>query len=40
MGRRIEAVVNVLRTSTQMGKNVREMEEKVAALYNKSMVLW
>lgn len=31
----IEAVVNVLRTSTQMGKNVREMEERVAALYNK-----
>ncbi len=31
----IEAVVNVLRTSTQMGKNVREMEERVAGLYNK-----
>ncbi len=31
----IAAVVNVLRTSTQMGKHVREMEEKVAALYNK-----
>jgi len=31
----IEAVVNVLRTSTQMGKNVREMEQKVAALYAK-----
>ncbi len=31
----IEAVVNVLRTSTQMGKNVREFEEKVAALYDK-----
>ncbi len=31
----IEAVVNVLRTTTQMGKNVREMEERVAALYNK-----
>lgn len=31
----IEAVVNVLRTSTQMGKNVREMEERIAALYNK-----
>lgn len=31
----IEAVVEVLRTSTQMGKNVREMEEKVAALYAK-----
>jgi len=31
----VEAVVNVLRTSTQMGKNVREMEEKVANLYNK-----
>jgi CDP-6-deoxy-D-xylo-4-hexulose-3-dehydrase len=31
----IEAVVQVLRTSTQMGKNVREMEERVAALYQK-----
>ena len=31
----IEAVVNVLRTSTQMGKHVREMEEKVAALFAK-----
>lgn len=31
----IEAVVNVLRTSTQMAKNVREMEDKVAALYDK-----
>ena len=31
----IDAVVNVLRTSTQMGKHVREMEERVAGLYNK-----
>jgi CDP-6-deoxy-D-xylo-4-hexulose-3-dehydrase len=31
----IDAVVNVLRTSTQMGKHVREMEERVAALYDK-----
>ena len=31
----IEAVVNVLRTSTQMGKNVREMESRVAELYSK-----
>lgn len=31
----IEAVVNVLRTSTQMGKHVREMEQKVATLFNK-----
>src|ERR1043165_4298389 len=31
----IDAVVNVLRTSTQMGKHVREMEERVAALYAK-----
>ena len=31
----IEAVVSVLRTSTQMGKNVREMEQKVANLFNK-----
>lgn len=32
----IEAVVNVLRTSTQMGKHVRELEERIAALYNKN----
>ena len=31
----IEAVVSVLRTSTQMGRHVREMEERVAALYRK-----
>ncbi len=31
----IDAVVNVLRTSTQMGKHVREMEDRVAALYSK-----
>lgn len=31
----IQAVVNVLRTSTQMGKHVRLLEEKVANLYNK-----
>lgn len=31
----IQAVMNVLRTSTQMGKYVREFEEKVAGLYNK-----
>ena len=31
----IAAVVHVLRTSTQMGKHVREMEEKVAALFQK-----
>ena len=31
----IEAVVKVLRTSTQMGPNVREMQEKVAALFDK-----
>src|SRR5690606_33806933 len=31
----IEAVVNVLRTTTQMGKHVREMEEEVDSLYNK-----
>lgn len=30
----IEAVVNVLCTSTQMGKHVRKMEERVAALYD------
>ncbi len=31
----IEAVVNVLRTSTQMGKNVREMEDRIAVLFDK-----
>lgn len=31
----IEAVMQVLRTSTQMGKNVRQMEERVSALYAK-----
>lgn len=31
----IDAVVNVLKTSTQMGKHVREFESKVASLYNK-----
>ncbi|HOZ51876.1 MAG TPA: aminotransferase class I/II-fold pyridoxal phosphate-dependent enzyme [Chitinophagaceae bacterium] len=31
----IAAVVNVLRTTTQMSKHVRELEEKVSALYNK-----
>ncbi len=31
----IAAVVAALRTSTQMGKHVREMEQRVAALYNK-----
>ena len=31
----IEAVNKVLRSSTQMGKHVREMEERVAGLYNK-----
>tara|TARA_X000000950_G_scaffold84957_1_gene106925 strand:- start:11096 stop:12310 length:1215 start_codon:yes stop_codon:yes gene_type:complete len=31
----IDAVVNVLKTSTQMGKNVIEMEIKVAAMFNK-----
>ena len=31
----IDAVVHVLKTTTQMSKHVRELEEKVAALYNK-----
>ncbi len=31
----IDAVVEVLKTSTQMGKNVREFEEKVAKLFDK-----
>ncbi|SDD41299.1 CDP-6-deoxy-D-xylo-4-hexulose-3-dehydrase [Paracoccus isoporae] len=32
----IEAVVNVLRSSTQMGKHVREMQSGVAKLFDKS----
>lgn len=32
----IDAVVKVLETSTQMGKNVRELEQKVATLYDKN----
>jgi CDP-6-deoxy-D-xylo-4-hexulose-3-dehydrase len=32
----IAAVVNVLRTSTQMGKHVTEMEKRVSALYAKN----
>ena len=31
----IAAVVEVLRTSTQMGKNVREMQAQVAELFAK-----
>ena len=31
----IDAVVHVLKTSTQMGKHVRELEERVAGLYQK-----
>jgi CDP-6-deoxy-D-xylo-4-hexulose-3-dehydrase len=31
----IEAVVDVLRTSTQMGEHVREMQKRVAALFSK-----
>jgi CDP-6-deoxy-D-xylo-4-hexulose-3-dehydrase len=31
----IDAVVNVLKTTTQMSKHVRELEEKVSALYDK-----
>jgi len=32
----IDAVVHVLKTSTQMGKHVRELESSVAALYQKN----
>ena len=32
----ITAVTEVLRTSTQMGKNVREMEERIAKLFSKN----
>lgn len=32
----IEAVVSVLRSSTQMGKSVREMEQRVAHLFHKT----
>lgn len=31
----IDAVVHCLKTSTQMGKHVREMEQKIAKLFNK-----
>ena len=31
----IDAVVNVLKTSTQMGKHVREFEDKIAKLFDK-----
>ena len=31
----IDAVINVLKTTTQMSKNVREFESKVAAKYSK-----
>lgn len=31
----IDAVVNVLKTSTQMGKHVTDMENKVAKMFNK-----
>ena len=31
----IDAVVNCLKTSTQMGKHVREMEAKISKLYAK-----
>lgn len=33
--REVEAVVNVLRTSTQMGKHVRELEKKIASSFDK-----
>ncbi|KXK44121.1 MAG: hypothetical protein UZ11_BCD004000274 [Bacteroidetes bacterium OLB11] len=36
----IEAVVHVLRTTTQMGKHVRELEQKVANLYHKKIWDW
>ena len=36
----IDAVVKVLRTSTQMGKHVREMEERVAGFTIRNMALW
>ena len=31
----IDAVINVLKTSTQMGKHVLEMEQKIACLFDK-----
>ena len=31
----IDAVVNVLKTSTQMGENVSKMEDEVAKIFNK-----
>ena len=35
----IDAVVEVLKTSTQMGKNVTEMEQRVAEMFNKKFGL-
>ena len=35
----IDAVVNVLKTSTQMGKNVTEMENNVAKMFDKKFGL-
>jgi CDP-4-dehydro-6-deoxyglucose reductase, E1 len=35
----IDAVVEVLKTSTQMGKNVSEMENKIAKMFNKDFGL-
>ena len=31
----IDAIINVLKTSTQMGENVRSFEQKIASLFNK-----
>ena len=36
----IAAVVNVLRTSTQMGEHVRAMETKVAKLFDNRLESW
>ena len=36
----IEAVIHVLRTSTQMSKCVAEFERRVAALFGKSTASW
>ena len=34
-GREIAAVVKVLQNSTQMGKNVSQLEKKIAKMFNK-----
>ena len=36
----IKAVIKVLKSSTQMGKNVSALESKISKLFSKSTELW